>query len=59
MGNYNCQECITKEMNFMNELLIDTNLLSPEEQIEGQKTYESKMKKYKKILLIKNNLLIN
>ena len=49
MGNYNCQECITKEMNFMNELLIDTNLLSPEEQIEGQKTYESKIKKYKKI----------
>ena len=49
MGNYNCQECITKEMNLMNELLIDTNLLSPEEQIEGQKTYESKIKKYKKI----------
>ena len=49
MGNYNCQECITKEMNFMNELLIDTNLLSPEEQIEGQKTFESKIKKYKKI----------
>ena len=49
MGNYNCQECITKEMNFMNELLIDTNLLSPEEQIEEQKTYESKIKKYKKI----------
>ena len=45
MGNYNCQECITKEVNIINELLLDTNLLSPEEPpIEETRTYESKIK---------------
>ena len=45
MGNYNCQECITKEVNIINELLLDTNLLSPEEaSIEETRTYESKIK---------------
>ena len=26
MGNYNCQECITKEVNVINELLLDNSL---------------------------------
>ena len=25
MGNYNCQECITKEVNVINELLLENN----------------------------------
>ena len=45
MGNYNCQECITKEVNIINELLLDTNLLSPEEPpMEETKIHESKIK---------------
>ena len=45
MGNYNCQECVSKEVNIINELLLDTNLLSIQEPpIEETKTYESKIK---------------
>lgn len=45
MGNYNCQECVSKEINIINELLLDTNLLSIQEPpIEETKTYESKIK---------------
>ena len=48
MGNYNCQECITKEANFINELLLDINLLSPNEpSSEEPKIYESKIKQKK------------
>lgn len=48
MGNYNCQECITKEANFINELLLDINLLSPDEpSSEEPKKYESKIKQKK------------
>ena len=28
MGNYNCQECINKEVNIINELLLDNNIFS-------------------------------
>ena len=28
MGNYNCQECIDKEVNVLNELLLDNKYLS-------------------------------
>ena len=49
MGNYNCQECVSKEVNIINELLLDTNIFSSDEsQIEETKTFESK-KKPKKI----------
>ena len=49
MGNYNCQECVSKEVNIRNELLLDTNIFSSDEsQIEETKTFESK-KKPKKI----------
>ena len=49
MGNYNCQECASKEVNIINELLLDTNIFSSDEsQIEETKTFESK-KKPKKI----------
>ena len=45
MGNYNCQECITKEANLINELLLDSNLLSSEDQsITESKTHESKIR---------------
>ena len=45
MGNYNCQECVSKEVNIINELLLDTNLLSIQEPpIKETKTYESKIK---------------
>jgi hypothetical protein len=45
MGNYNCQECITKEANLINELLLDSNLLYSEEaSIEESKTHESKIR---------------
>ena len=45
MGNYNCQECVSKEVNIINELLLDTNLLSIQEPpIKESKTYESKIK---------------
>ena len=27
MGTYNCQECMTKEINFLNELLLDDDVL--------------------------------
>ena len=48
MGNYNCQECITKEANFINELLLDINLLSPDEpSSEEPKIYKSKIKQKK------------
>ena len=48
MGNYNCKECITKEANFINELLLDTNLLSPDEpSTEEPKQHESKIKQKK------------
>ena len=30
MGNYNCQECINKEVNILNELLLDNNIFSNE-----------------------------
>ena len=50
MGNYNCQECITKEANLLNELLLDTNLLSSDEpSIEESKTHETKIKPKKNI----------
>ena len=49
MGNYNCQECIAKEANYINELLLDANILSPEESsIEETKTLDSKIKPKKK-----------
>ena len=49
MGNYNCQECVSKEVSIINELLLDTNIFSSDEsQIEETKTFESK-KKPKKI----------
>ena len=49
MGNYNCQECVSKEVNIINELLLDTNIFSSDEsQIEETKNFESK-KKPKKI----------
>ena len=49
MGNYNCQECVSKEVNIINELLLDTNIFSSDEsQIEETKTFESQ-KKPKKI----------
>ena len=49
MGNYNCQECVSKEVNIINELLLNTNIFSSDEsQIEETKTFESK-KKPKKI----------
>ena len=49
MGNYNCQECVSKEVNIINELLLDTNIFSSDEsRIEETKTFESK-KKPKKI----------
>ena len=45
MGNYNCQECITKEANLINELLLDSNLLALEDQsITESKTHESKIR---------------
>ena len=45
MGNYNCQECITKEANLINELLLDSNLLYSEDaSIEESKTHESKIR---------------
>ena len=45
MGNYNCQECITKEANLINELLLDSNLLASEDQsITESKTHESKIR---------------
>ena len=28
MGNYNCQECISKEVNIINELLLDNNSIN-------------------------------
>ena len=56
MGNYNCQECVSKEVNIINELLLDTNIFSSEEsQIEETKTFESK-KKPKKIKQIPNQV---
>ena len=49
MGNYNCQECITKETNLINELFFDSNLSSlNKSSIEESKTYETKIK-HKKI----------
>ena len=45
MGNYNCQECITKEANLISELLLDSNLLASEDQsITESKTHESKIR---------------
>ena len=56
MGNYNCQECVSKEVNIINELLLDTNIFSSDEsQIEETKTFESK-KKPKKIKQIPNQV---
>ena len=56
MGNYNCQECVSKEVNIINELLLDTNIFSSDEsQIEETKTFESK-KKPKKIKQIPSQL---
>ncbi len=56
MGNYNCQECVSKEVNIINELLLDTNIFSSDEsQIEETKTFESK-KKPKKIKQIKSQV---
>ena len=50
MGNYNCQECVSKEVNKINELLLNSNILSHEEPpIEETKTYESKIKPKKMI----------
>ena len=28
MGNYNCQECVNKEVNFLNELLLDNKIFA-------------------------------
>ena len=47
MGNYNCQECVAKEVNFLNELLLDNSLFSTEDSKDENKIYESKIKNLK------------
>ena len=49
MGNYNCQECFTKETNAINELLIDKNILGNNSKIQNNSinTRYSKLKDLK------------
>ena len=46
MGNYNCQECINKEVNIINELLLDNNFFSNDsiEQESPSKSHFSRLK---------------
>ena len=42
MGNYNCQECINKEVNIINELLLDNNIFSNDSiEPDNLKTYHA------------------
>ena len=53
MGIYNCQECMTKDINFLNEILLDDDLFGKGTMNHNNLTYPSKIS----IKASKENLL--